>query len=57
MTEDYSVTWNEVKCIVDKLLDGDKLMCMGDVERAVEQAWKIIFDDRCRKYNITFDDD
>ena len=50
MTEDYSVTWNEVKGIVDKLLDGDERMCMGDVKRAIDKAWDIIYDDRCVKY-------
>lgn len=50
MTEDYSVTWNEVKGIVDKLLDGDERICMGDVERAIDKAWDIIYDDRCVKY-------
>lgn len=57
MEQDYSVTWNEVKGIVDKLLDGDEAMAMGDVERAVRQAWKIIFDDRNKKYGITFDEE
>lgn len=48
--EDYSVTWDEVKGIVDKILDGNEPMAMGDVQRAVRQAWDIIFDDRQRKY-------
>lgn len=56
MYQDYSVTWNEVKGIVDKLLDGDELMAMGDVQRAVKQAWDIIFDDRCRRYGVEYDD-
>lgn len=56
MYQDYSVTWNEVKGIVDKLLDGDELMAMGDVQRAVKQAWDIIFDDRNRKYGVVFDE-
>lgn len=56
MYQDYSVTWNEVKGIVDKLLDGDELMAMGDVQRAVKQAWNIIFDDRCRMYGVKFDE-
>ena len=50
--EDYSVTWNEVKGIVDKLIDGDEQMSMGNVERAVRHAWDIIYDDRCRRYGV-----
>ena len=56
MEEDYSVTWNEVKGIVDKFIDdGDKKMSMGEIESAVKKAWKVIFDERCRKYGIKFD--
>ena len=56
MEEDYSVTWNEVKGIVDKFIDdGDEKMAMGDIEAAIRKAWKVIFDDRCRKYGIKFD--
>ena len=56
MEEDYSVTWNEVKGIVDKFIDdGDEKMSMGEIESAVKKAWNVIFDDRCRKYGIKFD--
>ena len=56
MEEDYSVTWNEVKGIVDKFIDdGDEKMSMGEIESAVKKAWEVIFDDRCRKYGIKFD--
>ena len=56
MKEDYSVTWNEVKGIVDKFIDdGDEKMSMGEIESAVKKAWNVIFDDRCRKYGIKFD--
>lgn len=56
MEEDFSVTWNEVKEIVDKFIDdGDEKMSMGEIESAVKKAWKVIFDDRCRKYGIKFD--
>ena len=56
MEEDYSVTWNEVKGIVDKFIDdGDEKMSRGEIESAVKKAWKVIFDDRCRKYGIKFD--
>lgn len=55
MEEDYSVTWNEVKGIVDKFIDdGDEKMSMGEIESAVKKAWEVIFDDRCRKYGIKF---
>lgn len=58
MEEDYSVTWNEVKGIVDKFIDdGDEKMSMGEVESAVRKAWKVIFDDRCRKYGVTFEEE
>ena len=52
--EDYSVTWSEVIGIVDKLIERDEPMSMGEIKRAVKKAWEIIFDDRCRKYGITF---
>lgn len=56
MEEDYSVTWNEVKGIVDKFIDdSDEKMSMGEIESAVENAWEVIFYDRCRKYGIKFD--
>ena len=53
--EDYSVTWSEVVGIVDKLIERNEPMSMGDIERAVGKAWIIIFDDRCKKYGITFE--
>lgn len=57
MEEDYSVTWNEVKGIVDKFIDDpDEKMSMGEIESAVRKAWKVIFDDRCRRYGIKFDE-
>lgn len=55
--EDYSVTWNEVIGIVDKLIERDEPMSMGEIESAVRKAWKIIFDDRCKRYGIKFDSD
>lgn len=48
--EDYSVTWNEVIGIVDKLIERDEPMSMGEIESAVRKAWEIIFDDRYIKY-------
>ena len=53
--EDFSVTWSEVIEIVDKLIERDEPMSMGEIDRAVNKAWDIIFDDRCRKYGITFE--
>ena len=53
--EDYSVTWSEVIGIVDKLIERNEPMSMGEIERAIRNAWKIIFDDRCKKYGITFE--
>ena len=42
---DYSVTWNQVKAIVDILLENhDERVPMRDIESAVEQAWVILFD-------------
>ena len=43
--EDYSVTWNEVIGIVDKLIERDEPMSMGEIESAVRKAWEIIFED------------
>lgn len=43
---DYSVTWNQVKSIVDKLIDDhDKRMAMGDIEHEVHNAWAILYHD------------
>ena len=53
--EDYSVTWDEVIGIVDKLIERNKPMSMSEIKSAVSKAWDIIFDDRCRKYGIKFD--
>ena len=53
--EDYSVTWSEVIGIVDKLIERNEPMSMGEVESAVRKAWKIIFDDRCKKYMVEFE--
>lgn len=54
----YSVTWNQVKEIVDKLIeDGDEKMAMGDIQRAVEKAWDILCDDMSRRYGEVFEDD
>ena len=51
MEHDYSVTWNEVKNLVDKLIeDHDEKIAMCIVKRAVEQAWDILYDNMCRKY-------
>ena len=51
MKEDYSVTWNEVKNLVDKFIeDHDEKMSMGDIEREVRHAWNILYDDLCRKH-------
>lgn len=41
--DDYSVTWNEVKRIVDGLIDGDKKVAMGDINRAIDEAWSQIY--------------
>ena len=51
MGYDYSITWNEVKNLVDKLIENhDEKMAMGDVERAVKQAWNILYEDMRKKY-------
>ena len=48
---DYSVTWNQVKGIVDKLIENhDEQMAMGDIERKVKQAWNILDDDLRKMY-------
>ena len=41
--DDYSVTWNEVKRIVDGLIDGDKKVAMCDINRAIDKAWSQIY--------------
>ena len=41
--DDYSVTWNEVKRIVDNMLDGDKKVAMCDINRAIDEAWSQIY--------------
>lgn len=55
--EDFSVTWDEVIEIVDKLVDRNEPMSMGEIESAVRKAWIIIFDNRCKKYGLKFDSD
>lgn len=51
MEHDYSVTWNQVKNLVDKMIENhDEKIAMGTVERAVKQAWDILYDNMCRRY-------
>ena len=51
MYEEYLVTWNQVKNLVDKMFeDHEEKVAMGDIERAVKQAWLILYDDMARKY-------
>lgn len=46
LSHDYSVTWNQVKSVVDKLIDDhDKRMAMGDIEHEVHNAWAILYHD------------
>lgn len=40
---DYSVTWNEIKDIVDGLIDGNKKVSMCEINRAIESAWNKIY--------------
>ena len=54
--EDFSVTWNEVVGIVDNLIERNEPMSMGEIESAVNKAWEIIFDVRCEKYGIRFEE-
>ena len=48
--EDYSVTWNEVKNIVDSLLDGNKKVPMGEINTAVDIAWERLYLNQKMKY-------
>ena len=51
MRVDYSVTWNEVKKIVDELIhDGNQKMAMIEIEDAVETAWNTLCDELDKKY-------
>lgn len=51
MEYDYSVTWNEVKNLVDKLIENhDEKTAMYTIERAVQQAWNILFDKMREEY-------
>ncbi len=55
--EDYSVTWNQLKGLLDKLFeDGDAKMAMGDIQRAVKKAWDILYDDMRKRCGDVFED-
>ena len=57
MELDYSVSWNEVKSLVDKLIENhDEKMAMGDIDRAVTHAWEILFDGLDKKYGVSYDE-
>jgi len=52
MVEDYSVSWNEVKNLVDEFIkDHDEKGSMYDIECAVKKAWKTLYADLRKKYN------
>ncbi len=51
MEQDYSVTWNQVKNLVDEMIeDHDEKVAMADIVRAVNQAWGILHDNLDKKY-------
>lgn len=50
--EDFSVTWDEVIGIVDKLIERYKPMSMGEIESTIRKALNIIFDDRCKNMGL-----
>ena len=51
MEHDYSVTWNQVKNLVDEMIeDHDKKVAMADINHAVNQAWDILYDNLYEKY-------
>ena len=53
MEHDYSVTWNQVKNLVDEMIeDHDEKVAMADIVHAVDQAWDILCDNLDKKYGI-----
>ena len=48
--DDYSVTWKEVKRIVDKMLDGEKKVAMCDINHAIQTAWNKLYIELRMKY-------
>ena len=56
MEHDYSVTWNQVKNLVDEMIeDHDKKVAMADINHAVNQAWDILYDNLYEKYGYLYD--
>jgi hypothetical protein len=52
MEHDYSVTWNQVKNLVNVMIeDHNKKVAMADINRAVNQAWIILYDNLHEKYD------
>ena len=50
MNEYFTVTWDEIKSIVDKDIKGDEPLRIWEIERAISKAWNAIYDER---YNQT----
>lgn len=52
MEHDYSVTWNQVKNLVNVMIeDHNEKVAMADIIRAVNQAWIILYDNLHEKYD------
>lgn len=53
--EYFTVTWNEIKSIVDNDIKGDEPLHIWEVERAISKAWNTIFDERCNQTPLSDD--
>ena len=53
---DFSVTWAEVREMMNQTLDDSEPVAMYKIIEAANRAWDKIFDDKCQKYGITFKD-
>lgn len=48
---DYSVTWNQVKNLVDEMIENhDEKVAMADINNAVGRAWNILFETLYEKH-------
>ena len=55
MMDYFTVTWNEIKSIIDKDIKGDEPLRIWEIERAISKAWNTIFEERHNQTHLSND--
>ena len=58
MEHDYSVTWNQVKPLIEKELErrgvsADDKIPMGAIRFALDAVWKVLYEKMAKEYGDT----